>query len=103
MSAAESTPNTASPAFACVTIPSPSRLTGPPRGATIRVFAREVAAVGQKDKDLPVLVYLQGGPGVNRRVPQAARRHGWRSRSNATASCFSTSAARGGLRRCKAG
>ncbi len=34
-----------------------------PEGATIRVFAREVAASGQQDRDLPVLVYLQGGPG----------------------------------------
>jgi len=34
-----------------------------PDGAKINIFAREVVAHGQQDRDLPVLVYFQGGPG----------------------------------------
>lgn len=64
MSAAESTPEYRLPGL-CL---RDHMVTAPldwsaPEGATIRVFAREVVAAGQKDKDLPVLVYLQGGPG----------------------------------------
>ncbi|PHP28145.1 alpha/beta fold hydrolase [Limimaricola cinnabarinus] len=34
-----------------------------PDGPTIEVFAREVTAPGRMQEDLPVLVFLQGGPG----------------------------------------
>ena len=34
-----------------------------PDGTRIRVFAREVTAPGRMQDDLPVLVFLQGGPG----------------------------------------
>lgn len=34
-----------------------------PEGETITLFAREVTAPGREGDDLPVLVYLQGGPG----------------------------------------
>jgi len=32
-------------------------------GATIQVFAREVSAAARKDETLPLLLFLQGGPG----------------------------------------
>lgn len=34
-----------------------------PSGAQIAVFAREVTAAGRDSRNLPVLLYLQGGPG----------------------------------------
>ncbi|MFE9702783.1 alpha/beta fold hydrolase [Streptomyces sp. NPDC005930] len=34
-----------------------------PTGETIELYAREVVASGKADKDLPWLLYLQGGPG----------------------------------------
>lgn len=34
-----------------------------PEGSSIRVFAREVVDATKRDDDLPLLVYLQGGPG----------------------------------------
>ncbi|KRC63036.1 proline iminopeptidase [Agromyces sp. Root81] len=34
-----------------------------PDGPTIRLFARELVDAARRDEDLPVLVYLQGGPG----------------------------------------
>ncbi|GGX84032.1 alpha/beta fold hydrolase [Streptomyces fructofermentans] len=45
-----------------------------PSGETIELFAREVVASGRADKDLPWLVYLQGGPGfgANRFVGKQA-------------------------------
>ncbi|QEM83738.1 alpha/beta fold hydrolase [Halomonas binhaiensis] len=35
----------------------------PESGETIEVFFREVCHINQRDADLPLLVYLQGGPG----------------------------------------
>lgn len=46
-----------------------------PDGPTIDVFAREVVAVDRVDADLPMLVFLQGGPGGRSPRPLAA--DGW--------------------------
>ncbi|MGV9279526.1 alpha/beta fold hydrolase [Streptomyces sp. NPDC003730] len=45
-----------------------------PTGETIELYAREVVASGKADKDLPWLLYLQGGPGfgANRFVGRPA-------------------------------
>ncbi|WP_415183909.1 alpha/beta fold hydrolase [Phaeovulum sp.] len=42
-----------------------------PNGETIQVFAREVSAPDQKSENLPVLVFLQGGPGGKAPRPNA--------------------------------
>ena len=34
-----------------------------PDAGTITVFARELVAPGRRDDDLPLLLFLQGGPG----------------------------------------
>jgi pimeloyl-ACP methyl ester carboxylesterase len=44
-------------------------------GATIEVFAREVAAVEKVTQDLPWLLFLQGGPGGE--SPRPVDRDGW--------------------------
>jgi hypothetical protein len=36
---------------------------GDPGGETIELYAREVVASDRTDRELPWLVYLQGGPG----------------------------------------
>lgn len=49
-----------------------------PAGETIRVFAREVidaAKQGAQGEDLPLLVFLQGGPGG--KSPRPLEREGW--------------------------
>lgn len=46
-----------------------------PDGATIRVFAREVVDATRRDADLPLLVFLQGGPGG--KSPRPLEREGW--------------------------
>lgn len=46
-----------------------------PAGETIRVFAREVAEATNRDADLPLLVFLQGGPGGKSPRPLGA--DGW--------------------------
>ncbi|MCI2393835.1 alpha/beta fold hydrolase [Aliiroseovarius sediminis] len=46
-----------------------------PDGDAISVFAREVTAPGQMQDDLPVLVFLQGGPGG--KSPRPNRGPGW--------------------------
>jgi len=43
-----------------------------PDGRTIEVFAREVVAVDQEGKDLPWLLFLQGGPGAKSPRPAGA-------------------------------
>jgi pimeloyl-ACP methyl ester carboxylesterase len=50
-----------------------------PSGAQIEIFAREVCAPGKEDKDLPWLVFLQGGPGFG--SPRPAERSGWLQRA----------------------
>ena len=52
------------PGVACrdVTLPVPLDWSKPD-GETITLFAREVVDVTRKDEDLPLLVFLQGGPG----------------------------------------
>jgi hypothetical protein len=40
-----------------------------PSGATIELFAREVAPADHRPSDLPWLLYLQGGPGLYARRP----------------------------------
>ena len=42
-------------------------------GETIALFAREVTAPGRKGDDLPVLVFLQGGPGGKSPPPIVGR------------------------------
>lgn len=44
-----------------------------PTSGPIEVFAREVVAAGRQDDDLPWLLFLQGGPGVEATRP--LRRH----------------------------
>lgn len=44
-------------------------------GATIRVFAREVVDASKRGEDLPLLVFLQGGPGG--KSPRPFDREGW--------------------------
>jgi pimeloyl-ACP methyl ester carboxylesterase len=46
-----------------------------PEGETITLFAREVVPVGAARDDLPMLVYLQGGPGGT--APRPRARDGW--------------------------
>ncbi|MBP6684390.1 MAG: alpha/beta fold hydrolase [Leucobacter sp.] len=46
-----------------------------PTGETIRVFAREVTEVTKRDADLPLLVFLQGGPGG--KSPRPLEADGW--------------------------
>lgn len=50
-----------------------------PDGQTISVFAREVTAPGQEKKDLPWLLFLQGGPGFGASRPH--NRSGWLKRA----------------------
>lgn len=50
-----------------------------PDGPTIEVFAREVMAPGNADKDLPYLVFFQGGPGFGSPRPGGAG--GWIKRA----------------------
>lgn len=46
-----------------------------PSGEQIRVFAREVVDATQRDADLPLMVFLQGGPGG--KSPRPLEREGW--------------------------
>lgn len=46
-----------------------------PEGPQIRVFAREVVDAAKRDEDLPLLVFLQGGPGG--KSPRPLEREGW--------------------------
>lgn len=48
-------------------------------GEQIRVFVREVVAVGKQDADLPWLLFLQGGPGFP--SPRPEQRSGWIKRA----------------------
>lgn len=50
-----------------------------PDGPTIEVFAREAMAPGNADKDLPYLVFFQGGPGFGSPRPVGAG--GWIKRA----------------------
>ncbi|QUJ68726.1 alpha/beta fold hydrolase [Photobacterium sp. GJ3] len=50
-----------------------------PGGERIQVFAREVVARGQRNADLPWLVYLQGGPGFP--SPRPESESGWLKRA----------------------
>ncbi|MEU6083168.1 alpha/beta fold hydrolase [Streptomyces sp. NPDC047108] len=43
-----------------------------PGGETIEIFAREAVAPGKETKELPWLVYLEGGPGCGARRPVGA-------------------------------
>jgi pimeloyl-ACP methyl ester carboxylesterase len=52
---------------------------GRPDGEQIEVFAREVAAAGKADADMPWLLFLQGGPGFGAQRPQG--RDGWLNRA----------------------
>jgi proline iminopeptidase len=46
-----------------------------PAGPTIRVFAREVVDASKREQDLPLLLFLQGGPGG--KSPRPVEREGW--------------------------
>ena len=46
-----------------------------PEGPKLSVFARELVAADRRADDLPVLVYLQGGPGSE--APRPATASGW--------------------------
>ncbi|HSR24295.1 MAG TPA: alpha/beta fold hydrolase [Candidatus Eisenbacteria bacterium] len=50
-----------------------------PHGPTITVFAREVVAPRKRDRDLPWMLYLQGGPG--QASPRPTGRSGWLGRA----------------------
>jgi pimeloyl-ACP methyl ester carboxylesterase len=50
-----------------------------PDGEQIKVFAREVVAVGSESAELPWLVYLQGGPGFG--SPRPVGRDSWLDRA----------------------
>jgi pimeloyl-ACP methyl ester carboxylesterase len=50
-----------------------------PDGDTIRIFGREVVACDKETKDLPWLVYFQGGPG--REAPRPEKKKGWLKRA----------------------
>jgi len=50
-----------------------------PRGERITVFAREVVAADRHDANLPVLLFLQGGPGFA--SPRPADSSGWIKRA----------------------
>jgi pimeloyl-ACP methyl ester carboxylesterase len=52
---------------------------GAPQGETITVFAREVVASEKQDRDLPYLVFFQGGPGGA--APRPESRSGWLGRA----------------------
>jgi pimeloyl-ACP methyl ester carboxylesterase len=52
---------------------------GRPDGEQIEVFAREVAAAGQADADLPWLLFLNGGPGFG--APRPEGRGSWLDRA----------------------
>ena len=52
---------------------------GRPDGEQIEVFAREVAAAGQADADLPWLLFLNGGPGFGALRPEG--RESWLDRA----------------------
>lgn len=62
-----------------VTVPLDHRR---PDGATIEVFAREVVAAENHQKDLPWLLFLQGGPGG--KSPRPVRAGGWIERAART-------------------
>lgn len=46
-----------------------------PEGPQIRVFAREVVDASRRDEELPLLLFLQGGPGG--KSPRPLEREGW--------------------------
>jgi proline iminopeptidase len=46
-----------------------------PQAPTTRVFAREVVDAAKRGQDLPLLVFLQGGPGG--KAPRPVERAGW--------------------------
>ncbi len=50
-----------------------------PSGEQISVFAREIVAAGKEAADLPMLVYLQGGPGSA--APRPTENSGWWKRA----------------------
>ncbi|PVZ67592.1 alpha/beta fold hydrolase [Pelagibaculum spongiae] len=50
-----------------------------PQGQKIQIFARELVAVDSQDKDLPYLVFFQGGPGFAAARPTA--KGGWIKRA----------------------
>ncbi len=50
-----------------------------PDGETIRLYAREAVAAGEPDRDLPWLLFLQGGPGGKATRPAGAS--GWVGRA----------------------
>ncbi len=50
-----------------------------PDGEQIAIFAREAAAVGKEDSDLPWLVYFQGRPGFG--APRPEENTGWLKRA----------------------
>ncbi|MFK4082905.1 alpha/beta fold hydrolase [Kribbella sp. NPDC020789] len=50
-----------------------------PDGETIEVLGREVVAPGKEDSDLPWLLYLQGGPGLQ--SPRPVEAGGWIGRA----------------------
>lgn len=52
---------------------------GDPRGERISVYARELVAPRKRDRGLPWLVYLAGGPGG--RAPRPTGRSGWLGRA----------------------
>ncbi|MEU3501294.1 alpha/beta fold hydrolase [Streptomyces hundungensis] len=52
---------------------------GAPDGERIEVYAREVVAAGQEGRELPWLLYLQGGPGG--RAARPVGRDGWLDRA----------------------
>src|SRR5438105_11416578 len=60
------------------------QFTGPlahdrPGGETLSVFAREVVAIENAGKDLPWLIFFQGGPGYP--GPRVLERNGWIKRA----------------------
>lgn len=50
-----------------------------PDGPQLTIFAREVIAAGKENADLPMLVYLQGGPGSA--APRPTEVSGWLKRA----------------------
>jgi len=50
-----------------------------PGGEQISIFAREVAALGKEDAELPWLVFFQGGPGFG--APRPETNSGWLKRA----------------------
>jgi len=51
----------------------------PEQAERVEVFAREVVAASRRDDDLPLLLYLQGGPGG--KSPRPLRPSGWLARA----------------------